>query len=192
MQPAPPTNFSGRGDRGTPRGMKLAQVIARVGLALTLGGAVLGTAACGGPGAQTAKIKPADMPEGETWTGVYFHPVYGYLHMEENEANIRGKWKRTDQSGWGELSGTKKGNVAHFTWKEYKSGVVGGAQTGRGYFVYKKTEDMEQAQLKGEYGLGGDEVGSPWDCVKQARMTPDLKSIGGDTGSAVPASGGLD
>lgn len=147
---------------------------------------------CGGPGAKHANVKKGPMPEGEVWTGVYFHPVYGYLHMEENEANIRGKWKRADQSAWGELSGTKSGNVAHFSWKEYKSGVVGGAQSGRGYFVYVKNEGDEQAKLQGEYGLGGDEVGSEWNCVKQARMTPDLKSIGGDTGNAAPAAGGLD
>jgi hypothetical protein len=163
-----------------------------MGLVFSLGGVALVTTGCGGASGHTANVKGGEMPEGESWTGVYFHPVYGYLHMEENEANIRGKWKRADQSAWGELSGTKKGNVAHFTWKEYKSGVVGGAQSGKGYWMYVKKPEMEHAELKGEYGLGADETGSEWNMVKQARMQPDLKSIGGDTGSSSPSTGALE
>ena len=175
--------------------MKVARSLAGLAVILGLAGAAtVVTTGCGGPGAKTAKITPGDMPAGESWTGVYFHPVYGYLHMEEQDTSVRGKWKRSDQSAWGELSGVKNGNVLHFTWKEYKSGVVGpaGAQTGKGYFVFVKKEDMEQAQLKGEYGLGADETSSEWNCTKQLRMTPDLKSIGGDTGSSVPSTGALD
>jgi hypothetical protein len=173
--------------------MRLVRAFAGLAIVCSLASTTVAlTAGCGGGGAKSAAVKQGPMPEGESWTGVYFHPVYGYLHMEENEANIRGKWQRSDKSAWGELSGTKQGNVAHFSWKEYKSGVVGGAQSGKGYFVYTKTEDMEQAQLKGEYGLGRDETGSEWNMVKQARMAPDLKSIGGDTGGSAPVSGGLD
>jgi hypothetical protein len=175
--------------------MKLVRSLKGFGVVLGLAGAVtLGTAVagCGGPGAKTAKVTPGDMPSGESWTGVYFHPVYGYLHMEEQDSNVRGKWKRADQSAWGELSGTKTGNVLHYTWKEYKSGVVAGAQHGKGYFVYVHKPDAEIVELKGEYGLGSDETGSEWNCTKQLRMTPDLKSIGGDTGSSVPTTGGLD
>src|SRR4051812_4568164 len=81
----------------------------------------------GGEGARTANVKPDDMPAGESWTGVYYHPVYGYLHMMESDSNVVGRWKRTDQSAWGELSGVKTGNVLHFQWKEHKYGLVGPA-----------------------------------------------------------------
>jgi hypothetical protein len=160
-------------------------------LAVLLASSTLGLAACSDtPEPKTANVKSGAMPEGESWTGVYFHPVFGYLHMQEEGSNVVGRWKRTDHSHWGELSGTTSGNLLHYTWKEHKIGMVGASATthGRGYFVYPKTDDMEQAQLKGEYGLGRDETGSEWNMVKQARMQPDLKSIGGDTGGSAPVS----
>ncbi len=56
--------------------------------------------ACGGGDAKSANITPGNMPDGETWTGVYYHPVFGYLHMVEQDNGVVGKWKRTDQSAW--------------------------------------------------------------------------------------------
>ena len=29
------------------------------------------------------------MPSGETWPGVYYNPVYGYLHMIEQDGQHR-------------------------------------------------------------------------------------------------------
>lgn len=149
-------------------------------------------AACGGSsGATAANIKPADMPEGEAWTGVYFHPVFGYLHLVEQDTSVRGKWKRADQSAWGELSGTKVGNVLHFQWTEHKYGLVGPAadQHGKGVFVYK-VGDNKIAELDGQYGLNDDEVGSEWHNIKQQNLKPDLDSITGDLGGTAPAGAG--
>ena len=150
-------------------------------------------AACGdGTGsAKSANIPAGEMPSGESWAGVYFHPVFGYLHMMEEGSNVVGRWKRTDQSAWGEMSGTKSGNVLHYTWKEHKIGLVGPAATseGKGYFVYKMGKEGI-AELDGQFGLGGDEVGSDWHNVKQVRMQPDLKSISGDTGGLAPPAAG--
>ena len=131
------------------------------------------------------------MPSGESWAGVYYHPVFGYLHMMEEGSNIVARWKRTDQSAWGEMSGTKNGNVLHYTWKEHKIGLVGPAATseGKGYFVYKVNKE-NIAELDGQFGLGQDEVGSDWHNVKQVRMNPDLKSISGDTGGVAPPAAG--
>jgi hypothetical protein len=146
--------------------------------------------ACGGEDPHTANVKPDDMPAGESWTGVYFHPVYGYLHLVANENNIVGKWKRADQSAWGELSGVATGNVLHFHWKEHKYGLVGPAaeSSGKGYFVYKMGAE-KIAELDGQQGLGNDEVGGDWHNIKQVRMTPDLNSIKGDNaGVAQPAA----
>lgn len=150
--------------------------------------------ACGpGGSAKSANVVAKDMPDGESWLGVYFHPTFGYLHLVEEDQNVIGKWQRTDKSAWGRLSGTKTGNVLHFTWEEHKYGLVGPSATvkGRGYFVYKKPGDI--AELDGEYGLDDSEVGSDWHQVKQLRMMPDLNSITGDTpgGSGTP-SGGFD
>jgi hypothetical protein len=141
---------------------------------------------CGGPDGKSANVVAGDMPAGETWAGQYFHPVYGTLHLVEQDNNVIGKWQRTDKSAWGQLSGTKVGNVLHFTWTEHKYGLVGPSASvnGKGYFVYKMGPDSIPA-LHGEYGLESDETGSTWDCVKQMMgkqpIPPDLNSISGST-----------
>ncbi len=136
---------------------------------------------------KTAKVASGPMPEGESWQGVYFHPVYGYLHLVEEGSNVVGRWKRTDHSHWGEMSGTTAGNVLHYQWKEHKIGMVGAAATthGKGYFVYKVNKDGI-GELHGQFGLDNSEVGSDWKNVKQVRMPPDLKSIGGDSEGVAP------
>lgn len=157
-------------------------------------GATVFVPACGGPEAKSAHVTPQNMPDGETWTGVYFHPVYGYLHMVEQDNNVVAKWQRTDKSAWGRMSGIKNGNVLHFQWQETKYGLVGpsATQKGRGYFVYTVGKD-NIANLGGEYGLDNDEVGSEWNCVKQMRMNPDLNSITGDVpGGTAPQGGGFE
>jgi hypothetical protein len=151
--------------------------------------AVLPLAACGGSSEpKHAKIAPGPMPENEVWSGVYFHPVYGYLHLQEEGDNIVGRWKRTDQSHWGEMSGVTNGNVLHYTWKEHKIGMVGASSTtkGKGYFVYSVNKEGI-GELKGEFGMNDTELGSSWNNVKQTRMQPDLKSIGGDAEGVTPS-----
>ncbi len=157
-------------------------------LAGFLGAAPLLAVGCGdGEGAKSAKVSSGPMPEGESWTGVYFHPVFGYLHMQEEGTNVVGRWKRTDHSHWGELSGTVSGNVLRYTWREHKVGMVGASATtqGKGYFVYKVNKE-NIGELDGEFGLNDAEVGSNWKNVKQLRMPPDLKSIGGDSEGVTP------
>jgi hypothetical protein len=160
-------------------------------LALASAGAV--SVGCGGEGSvKSANIPPGDMPAGETWSGVYFHPVYGYLHLMEQDTNVVGKWKRADQSKWGELSGTKTGNVLHFQWKEHTYGRVdpGSVASGKGVFVYKMNKE-NLPELDGQYGFDDSEVGGgEWHNVKQQRMNPDLNSINGDLGGTAPAGAG--
>ena len=158
-----------------------------VSAALLLGTPLLATGCGGGDGPKRAKITPGEMPEGETWRGVYFHPVYGHLHIEEEDNNIHGKWQRTDHSHWGELSGVANGNVLRYTWKEHKVGMVGASATtqGKGYFVYKMNSDGI-GELHGEFGMGKSDNGSDWKCVKQVRVEPDLKSVGGEGEGVTP------
>ena len=174
--------------------MSLVRLIKKVpafSLSVLLAAGTVGVtslAACGdSQDAKHAKIPSGPMPENETWTGVYFHPVYGYLHMVEEGSNVVGRWKRADQSKWGELSGTKAGNVLHYTWKEHTVGMVGASATthGKGYFQYKMDKE-DRPILDGQFGLNEDETGSDWHNVKQARMNPDLKSIGGDSEGIKP------
>jgi hypothetical protein len=178
--------------------MKAKILIRSVCVAATLALGVAFVPGCGdgaGGEAKHANVPSGPMPEGESWTGVYFHPVYGYLHLVEEGSNVVGKWKRADQSKWGELSGTHTGNVLRFAWKEHTVGLVGagGESTGKGYFVYKMPKSGSIPELDGQYGINNDETGSDWHNVKQQRMTPDLKSISGDTGGlSTPAAGKWD
>jgi hypothetical protein len=171
--------------------MSLARRLQQTSFAVLMCGATLGLSAvtaCGdGKEPKTAHVTSAPMPENESWTGVYFHPVYGYLHLVEEGSNVVGRWKRADQSKWGELSGTKGGNLLHYTWKEHTIGMVGASATtrGKGYFQYKLDKE-ERPILDGQFGLDDDETGSDWHNVKQARMQPDLKSIGGDSEGIKP------
>lgn len=171
--------------------MSLVRIVRATTVALGLFTApalLLGATGCGEKqDAKSAKIAQGPMPEGETWTGVYFHPVYGYLHLQEEGSNVVGRWKRADQSKWGELSGTQAGNVLHYTWKEHTIGMIGASSTthGKGYFQYKMDKEG-RPELDGQFGLNDDETGSDWHNVKQARMPVDIKSIGGDSEGVKP------
>lgn len=138
-----------------------------------------------GPGtgeAKTANVQPGDMPEGGDWTGVYFSELYGYLHVVQDGNAISGKWIRPHKDRWGEVNGQVTGDLMKFEWKEHTVGLVGpnSTKSGRGYFKYKRPEgDNVDDQIVGEIGRGQDEVGDPWDAVKQRNVKPDLASIGG-------------
>ena len=170
--------------------MKARAWVRSVGLALVVAGACMSSGAValagcggGGAGAKFANIKAGDMPEGETWVGVYYNPVYGYLHMIEQDGNIVGRWKRTDSSHWGELSGTAEGNVVHFTWKEHAYGAIGanGTSQGAGVFVYKQgTGEHAAPELDGQYNLEDNNDVGQWHCVKQVGMKADINAINGD------------
>ena len=132
--------------------------------------------------ARLAQVKADNMPETGEWTGVFFHATFGNLHLVHHGASATGRWKRADGSAWGELSGQVTGNLLKFDWTEHAVGMAGPSaiHRGKGYFVYRgPAEPGGDDRLMGEWGLGGDEVGNAWDCIKQRNMPPDLKGIGG-------------
>ena len=139
--------------------------------------------ACGEGGGPKFPQKAGEMPAGQVWEGVYYNPVYGYLHMLEQGNSIVGRWKRTDGSHWGELSGTAEGNLVRFTWKEHGIGVVGpsGDTHGTGVFVFKLPKDSDIGELDGQYALDDSDSVGQWHCVKQNNVKADLKQINGDS-----------
>jgi hypothetical protein len=169
-----------------------------LGMALAVAGVGGGLVACGGAGAASkfASVKAKEMPEGETWEGVYYNPVYGYLHLVPNGENLIGRWKRTDSSHWGELSGTVEGNTFRYTWTEHRYGAIGPSADvhGAGVFVYyvppKKGDELKvPPELDGKFALDeASEIGD-WHCVKQMNVKPDLPSINGEN-PVEPASKG--
>ncbi len=157
-------------------------------LALAAGGAYV--VGCGnGETSKFGNIKAGELPQGESWVGVYYNPVYGYLHIIENNGNVVGKWRRSDSSHWGELQGTVEGNVLRFTWVEHQYGAIGPNSDvkGSGVFVYKTAEAAPE--LTGQYALDGQDSVGQWHCVKQLNVKPDLDSISGDNPSEAPAVG---
>ncbi len=127
-----------------------------------------------------AKVKAGDMPEGGDWTGVYFDPLYGYLHLTKEGTAISGAWRTEDGSAWGEMNGTVTGDLFKFEWSENKIGLVGPSakSNGRGYFKYVVPEgENVNHEIVGEWGLDDREVGNEWKAVKQRNMAPDLASV---------------
>jgi hypothetical protein len=139
---------------------------------------------CAGASGSGSKGIPhaGDMPENGNWLGVYYNPLFGNLHMVPTGDGVAAKWKRTDGSHWGELHGLTQGNLLKYEWVEHKIGLVGPGSTtkGKGYFVYKRPpgDDVDDT-IEGEWGLEDAATGNRWDCVKQRRQVPDLKSVGG-------------
>ncbi len=176
--------------------MRISRGLRVVAVAGALAIGVASAAGCGGNegNAKTANVKPGDMPDGASWTGVYYSQLYGYLHLEQNAGGVTGKWQRPLKDRWGKLNGTAVGDVIHFSYTEYTVGAVGphSTSTGKGYLKYKRPPgDNVEDTIVGELGEGSDEVGIPFDGVKQRNMMPDLNSIGG-TGSTDMGGGDWD
>jgi hypothetical protein len=135
-----------------------------------------------------AKVEAGDMPSNGNWTGVYFSELYGMLHIVQKGTIIEGKWERPHKERWGQLHGEASGDLVKFTWTEYVRGLVGpnAKHEGKGYFKYKRPPgDNVDDTIAGEIGRDNDEVGDPWDAIKQRNVKPDLASIGGSGASDV-------
>lgn len=129
------------------------------------------------------------MPSGAVWEGVYFNALWGHLHLKTSGNDFEGRWKRTDESAYGEMKGTLNGNIARFTWTEYTVGMVGpsGSRTGHGYFKYVRPEgDNIDDRLVGEWGFGDAEIGGgEWDAVKQRNKEVNFDEVAADTDPSV-------
>jgi hypothetical protein len=172
--------------------MKLVRLGLMVGLALPLAASV--GACSGGKSAKTAEIKAGELPAGGDWTGVYYSQVEGHLHLIAESASVSGAWRTVAGDTWGEMSGKLDGNLMKFEWTTHKIGLVGGNATasGKGYFVYSAPKAGESHEIHGEYGLGADEVGTPWDAVKQPNVKPNPASVKPDEVESHTGGGGWD
>jgi hypothetical protein len=155
----------------------------------------LGALACGGgKEVKHATVKPGEMPSGGEWQGVYFSPLYGYLHIVADGKSVNGGWRTAAGDAFGEMHGETDGNLLKYEWKERRIGAVGAdaVKTGKGYFVYRIPREGEAHEIKGEWGLGEDEAGNTWEAVKQKNMPPDLKAVQPDEYEGRVSGGGWD
>jgi hypothetical protein len=164
---------------GWPRARTLGVGVLAMCLGLT---AFVG---CGGsaPPPTHATVKAGDLPEGGDWTGVFYSPLYGHLHLVKEGTSVSGRWRTSAGDKWGELHGEATGDLLKFDWVEHKIGLVGPGATaeGRGYFKYiiPPGENVNH-EIRGEWGLGRSEVGTSWEAIRQRNMLPDLKSVSPD------------
>jgi hypothetical protein len=156
----------------------------------------LGIAGCGGgqDAVHHAEVKAGKMPEGGDWRGVYYSPLYGYLHIETDGDNVNGAWRTAAGDAFGELHGKTDGNLLSYDWKERRIGAVGAdaVKQGHGYFVYSIPNAEESHKIKGEWGLGKSNAGNDWEALKQKNMPPDLKSVQPDEYEGQVSGGGWD
>jgi hypothetical protein len=171
-----------------PRPAQAVRSIARAGFAMLLGASVLGAGLSGlgaigcssPPRPTTANVKASDLPPSADWSGVFYSPLYGHLHLVKEGNSVSGKWRTTGGDKWGELHGEVTGDLLKYKWVEHKIGMVGpGSSTeGRGYFkYYVPAEENANHEIKGEWGLERSEVGNSWEAVRQRNMLPDLGSV---------------
>ena len=144
--------------------------------------------------AKHANVKAGSMPEGQEWQGVYYSPLYGYLHIVADGSSVNGGWRTAAGDAYGEMAGTTEGNLLKYEWKERRIGAVGAdaVKKGKGYFLYTVPVAGEAAQIKGEWGLGESDAGNTWEAVKQKNMPPDLKAVQPDEFEGRVSGGGWD
>jgi hypothetical protein len=147
--------------------------------ALVLGG--LAVTGCGKPPPPTtANVKAGDLPPAGDWSGVFYSPLYGHLHLVKQGNIVSGKWRTTNGDKWGELHGESTGDLLKYKWVEHRIGMIGPGSTteGHGYFKYYVPADPNaNHEIKGQWGLESSEVGNPWEAVRQRNMTPDPDSV---------------
>jgi hypothetical protein len=144
-------------------------------------GIAMGWLVIGCGGGSTANIDPGTMPESGTYTGVYFSPQYGEMHLVQNGAAVVGKYKKDERSG--KLEGEAEGDVLRFQWTEYKAMVSNRPQEtrGRGYFRYMIDASNGDHVLKGRWGLNDDDAsGGEWNAYKSRSLEPNLEGFDGE------------
>jgi hypothetical protein len=152
--------------------------------------------ACGG--AQTHVIQVGAMPAGASFTGVWFSPQYGEMHIEQNGSSAIGRYTKDERSG--RLQGSVEGDVLRFEWTESRELIVGRPveTKGHGYFKIVRHEEDDTWNLDGRWGTDASEHnGGPWTAVKSKTRRPDLEGNGGSgssgsSDSASPSSSGSD
>ncbi len=164
-------------------GFSLANVA--LALCLCLSGVLV---ACGG-GSHRASVTPGSMPQGGTFTGVWFSPQYGEMHLVQNGATVVGRFQKEERTG--RIQGGVEGDLMRFEWTEARELIVGRPTNtkGRGYFRLVKDEREDNWKLVGEWGSDTYETGGgPWNAVKSKTRQPELGSGSGDESEADDSS----
>ena len=145
---------------------------------------------CGGEKLPPIQVKP--MPEGGSFSGVWFSPQYGEMHMLQTGSSVIGRYSKDERQG--RLQGSVEGDVMRFEWTEQRELIVGRpVQTkGHGYFRIVKDDVEDSWKIIGEWGNDAAERGGgPWTGVKSKSRKPEIDGDGNarDTSSGSERSG---
>ena len=142
---------------------------------------------CGG--AHKHSIHVGTMPAGGSFTGVWFSPQYGEMHIEQSGATAIGRYTKDERTG--RLQGSVDGDVLRFEWKESRELIVGRPveTKGHGYFKIYKKDDEDTWNLNGEWGTDASESGGgPWTAVRSKSRQPDVSGDGSGSSSGSGSS----
>jgi hypothetical protein len=145
-------------------------------------GCALFMSACGG--AKPA-LRAGDMPPGGSFTGVWFSPQYGEMHMEQNGATVIGRYEKEEKKG--RIQGTVEGDLMRFEWTQQREMIVGRPteSKGHGYFRVMMDETEKAWKLEGEWGNDDAETGGgPWTAIRARNRRPQLGDGGGSGGES--------
>lgn len=144
---------------------------------------------CGGEKLPPIQVKP--MPEGGSFSGVWFSPQYGEMHILQTGSSAIGRYTKDERQG--RLQGRLEGDVMRFEWTEERELIVGRAvkTKGHGYFRIVRDDAEDTWKIIGEWGNDdADRGGGPWTAVKSKTRRPEIDSDGNATdGSSAPTSG---
>jgi len=156
----------------------IANTMVQLSLALCLALTLFG---CGAR--QHANVKSGAMPDGGTFTGVWFSPQYGEMHLVQNGATVVGRYAKEERTG--RIQGGVEGDVMRFEWTEQRELIIGhpSSTKGRGYFRVMKDDQEDTWKLMGEWGRDTYETGGgPWNAVKSKTRRPELGESDGSEG----------
>jgi hypothetical protein len=145
---------------------------------------------CGGAPKHVIQVGP--MPDGGSFTGVWFSPQYGEMHIEQNGSSAIGRYSRDERSG--RIQGSVEGDVMRFEWTESRELIVGRPTEtkGHGYFKIVKHADDDTWNLDGRWGTDESEHnGGPWTAVRSKTRRPEVSPAGESapsSGSSTPSS----
>ncbi|MEM1349930.1 MAG: hypothetical protein AAGI01_15325 [Myxococcota bacterium] len=115
-------------------------------VALVLCTVLVGFVGCSAPSAVLPT--PTPMPEGQSFTGVWYSQQFGRMYLRQVGGDVRGIYEHDDG---GTLEGTVDGNMLKFRWLDPgdRQAAVR-TQQGHGYLVLKRGEP--DTVLEGEWG----------------------------------------
>jgi hypothetical protein len=145
-------------------------------------GCALFVASCGG--AQHARVSAGSMPPGGSFTGVWFSPQYGEMHMVENGATVIGRYTKDERTG--RIQGSVEGDLMRFEWTENRELIVGRPVKTKGHGYFRIINDTAEGTWKliGEWGNDDAETGGgQWNAVKSKSRKPDVDGNAGASSS---------